>query len=76
MAISASRLRQDIYRLLDLVLEEGTPLEIEHNGHILRIVPDTPVAKLDRLGLHPDVLTGDPEDLVDLDWSRKWTPCP
>ena len=39
MVISASQLRQNIYRLLDEVLESGEPIEIERNGRRLRIVP-------------------------------------
>lgn len=37
MAITASQLRQDVYRLLDHVLETGVPLEIERGGRRLRI---------------------------------------
>jgi len=32
MAITASELRQPIYRLLDEVLATGLPLEVERNG--------------------------------------------
>jgi len=40
MAMSASELRQNIYNLLDEVLETGIPLEIERKGKKLRIVPE------------------------------------
>lgn len=72
MAISASQLRQDVYRLLDEVLRTGEPLEIERKGHILRVVPDEPRSRLDRIRRHPDVIVGDPEDLVSIDWSSEW----
>ena len=36
--ITASSLRQNIYTILDEVLETGVPVEIERKGQILRIV--------------------------------------
>ncbi|MSQ24305.1 MAG: type II toxin-antitoxin system Phd/YefM family antitoxin [Chloroflexi bacterium] len=74
MAITASELRQNVYRLLDQVLESGVPLEIERNGRILRIVPAEGPSKLDRLVPHPGSIVGDPEDLVHVDWSHEWHP--
>jgi hypothetical protein len=73
MALTASKLRQDIYRILDEVLETGEPVVIERNGRRLRIVADDPPSRLDRLVRRPDVVTGDPDDLVHLDWSDEWT---
>jgi antitoxin (DNA-binding transcriptional repressor) of toxin-antitoxin stability system len=74
MAVTASELRQNVYRLLDETLRTGVPLEIERNGRRLRIVPvDTP-PKLDRLTPHPGTIIGDPEDLVHVDWSSEWRP--
>jgi hypothetical protein len=46
---------------------------IERNGRRLRIVADDPPSRLDRLVRRPDVVTGDPDDLVHLDWSDEWT---
>lgn len=74
MAVSASELRQNVYRLLDEILDTGTPLEIERGGRRLRIVPVDTVSKLSRLTPHPGVIDGDPEDLVHLDWSAEWRP--
>lgn len=74
MAITASDLRNQIYRLLDQVLETGVPLEIERRGQILLISPKDPVSKLDRLPRREEVIRGDPEDLVHLDWSGQWRP--
>lgn len=73
MLVTASRLRADVYRLLDLVLETGEVIEIERHGRRLRIVADDPPSKLDRLVQRP-VIDGDPEDLVHRDWSDEWTP--
>lgn len=76
MAVSPSELRANIYRLLDEILETGTPLEIERKGRRLRIVPDEPVSKLSRLVPHPGYIVGDPDDLVEIDWSVYWNPDP
>ena len=74
MAITASELRQNVYRLLDEVLATGVPLEVERAGRRLRIVPVDPPPKLSRLSAHPGTITGDPEDLVHVDWSGEWRP--
>lgn len=74
MGISASKLREDIYRLLDEVLETGVPLEIDRKGRKLLIVaPDAP-GRMSRLVRRGDVVVGDPEDLIHLDWSSYWKP--
>lgn len=76
MTVSPSELRANIYRLLDEVLETGIPLEIERNGRTLRIVADDPPSKLARLVPHPGTIIGDPEDIVEMDWSVYWNPDP
>lgn len=75
--ISASRLRSDIYRIIDHVIETGTPIEVARAGGAVRIIrADEPPRKsrLDDLDSHPRAVTGDPEDLVHLDWSGEWKP--
>ena len=49
MALTATELRKNIYKLLDEILETGNPLEIERKGKRLRIFPDEPKSKLDNL---------------------------
>lgn len=71
MPLTASRLRADIYRILDRVLETGVPVEIERKGRMLRIVADTAPSKLANLTRRP-YLAGDPEELVEMDWSESW----
>jgi antitoxin (DNA-binding transcriptional repressor) of toxin-antitoxin stability system len=71
MAIKASALRENLYRLLDEVLETGLPIEIERRGKILRIAPAETRSKLDNLRPRPYLLT-DPEELVHLDWCEEW----
>lgn len=74
MVVTASALRQNIYKLLDQVLETGEPLEIERKGRRLRVVPADAQSKLASLVPHPDAIVGDPEDLVHMDWLAEWRP--
>ena len=71
---TASALRANLYRLLDRVIETGEPLEVERRGERLRIVSVETSSKLDRLKPNPDLIIGDPEDLVHMDWSSEWKP--
>jgi hypothetical protein len=72
MKVSPSSLRNDLYNLLDRVLEGGEPLWIERKGQLLKIVRADPPGKLDRLVAH-ECMAGDPEDLVHSDWSGEWS---
>lgn len=74
MSLTASKLRQDIYRILDRVLETGEPVEIERRGRILRIVPEPKPDKLAGLVRRDGYLRCEPEELVHLDWSDEWRP--
>lgn len=66
--VTVTELRSNIYNLLEEVLETGVPLEVSKGGRRLRIAPVTPVDKLANLVKRPDVITGDPEDLVHIEW--------
>ena len=76
MVLTASKLRENIYRILDQVADTGIPVEIVRRGRRLKIVPAETSAprKIARLTLRPKVLIGDPERLVHLDWSKEWKP--
>ncbi len=69
--ITASKLRENIYRILDDILKTGIPIEIERRGQKLKIVPEGPVSKLDNLIKRP-YLKVDPEEIVHMDWSKEW----
>ncbi len=71
--LTASRLRETIYRILDRILETGRPVEIERRGRVLKIVAEEPPDRLARLRPR-DYLRGDPEEIVQLDWSAEWRP--
>ena len=71
MAISSTRLRQNLYHILDQVIDSGVPIEVERRGHTLRIVPEKVLSKWDRLESRR-IVSGDPDDLVHIDWSTEW----
>ena len=66
--IGPTELRKNIYKILDTVLETGSPVEIKRKGKILRITPAEPVDKFQRLTPRPDVIQGDPDDLIHIEW--------
>ncbi|MCI0416824.1 type II toxin-antitoxin system Phd/YefM family antitoxin [bacterium] len=73
MKLTASKLRENIYRILDQVLQTGTPVEIERKGRTLKIVSEDPPKKTSRL-IRRDIIQGPPEDLIHIDWSKEWKP--
>ena len=72
MRITASKLQENIYQILDEAISTGTPIEVVRKGTVLRIVPEKRVSKLSRLkkrkGFH-----GDPDDVIGMDWLREWS---
>jgi hypothetical protein len=73
MPITASKLRENVYRILDEVIETGQPVEVIRKGVVLRIMPEKPRSKLDRLKKRPGTFVGDPDDILKIDWSREWS---
>ncbi len=76
MTVTASKLRENIYRILDEAVATGVPVEVVRKGVILRIVPEKKVSKLSRLKRRK-AFVGDPDDLLKTDWSntegyREW----
>jgi hypothetical protein len=69
--VTPTELRANIYKLLDEVLETSVPLEIKKGNKRLRIVPVEQVQKLQNLISRPDVIQGDPEDLVGIGWEKE-----
>jgi len=73
MKVSSTKLRENIYTLLDRVLETGEPLKIQRRGRTLTVKADSPPSRLVRLSSRPTMKT-DPDDLVHMDWSGEWRP--
>lgn len=57
--------------LLNEVLKTGIPLEIDKNGKFLKIVPVEKKNKLQNLTFKPDVIQGNPDDLVNISWEQE-----
>ena len=66
--ITITELRANIYNLLEEVIATGIPLEINKGGRKLRIVPVEKVNKLHNLPHRPEIILGDPDDLVSMQW--------
>lgn len=71
MSVTASTLRNNVYKLLDETLRTGKALEIDRKGKKLRIVPAENGKKLSRISRH-DCILCKPEELVHNDWSGEW----
>ncbi len=69
--VSATELRTNIYQLLDEVLHSGLPIEVKRGERKLRIVPVEKADKFQNLVYRPDVIQGDPEELVTLSWEAE-----
>jgi prevent-host-death family protein len=69
--ITITELRGNIYKLLDEVLNTGIPIEINKGGKKLRIMPVKKIDKLQNLVSRPNVIKGNPEDLVEISWEKE-----
>jgi hypothetical protein len=72
MKVTATKLRQNVYAILDQVLETGVPVEIERKGRILKIEPEKKPSKFDRIPPMPTAWVGDPQDIFKIDWMKDW----
>lgn len=73
MIITPSKLREDVYNLLDLVLKTKEPLEIKRNGQMLMIVPEHKKSKIKNI--KPKKITNaSDEELINTDWENEWKP--
>ena len=66
--VTVTELRSNIYNLLEEVLTTGVPIEINKGGRKLHIKPADPVDKFADLVYQPDVINGDPEEIVNIQW--------
>jgi hypothetical protein len=72
MPISLTKLRADLYNIVDQVIETGLPVDVERNGKTVRIIAIEKKSKLANLKAHHGTIVGDPEDLIHMDWSHEW----
>ena len=69
--ITVTELRGNIYNLLDEVLNTGIPIEINKGGKKLKIMPVGKANKLQNLVSRPNVIKGNPDDLVGISWEKE-----
>ncbi len=77
--MNATKLRAELYTVLDRVLKTGTPVLIERKGQRLKLsVNDAPPSagkeKLAWPKSRPRWVNGSVDDLVHLEWSSEWRP--
>ena len=72
MRITASKLRENIYRILDDAIHTGTPVEVVRKGAVVRLVPEKRASKLSRLKKRKG-FKGNPDDILRIDWLAEWT---
>jgi antitoxin (DNA-binding transcriptional repressor) of toxin-antitoxin stability system len=67
MRITVSKLRKNLYSVLDEVIKRGVPVEIVPKGTVLRIVPEPRASKLAGLKRRTGFV-GDPDDIIGMHW--------
>ncbi len=72
MKMKATQLRASIYGVLDEALLTGKAVVIERKGRLLKLEPVEKASKLKRLAVQK-VMSADPESIVSIDWSDKWS---
>jgi antitoxin (DNA-binding transcriptional repressor) of toxin-antitoxin stability system len=71
MQITASQLRQNIYQILDRIIEKGEVVEIKRKGTIIKLVPETKKSKIERL--KENHFSNEPAEAFEsIDWTGTW----
>lgn len=71
MIVAATKLRQNLYRILDEILDSGIPVKINRKGEILMIIPEKKKSKLERLTEHKTIV-GDPDSIIKTNFDNEW----
>ncbi len=72
MPISASQLRQNIYKILDQIIKEGKVVEVLRKGTVIRLIPETKKSKIERLR-HNEFSDEPAESFESIDWTSSWS---
>lgn len=67
-AITITELRANLYNIVDQLIQTGAAVEVQCNGHKIKIILADAPSKLERLTPKPYAFNGDPEDIVHCDW--------
>jgi len=72
MRITASKLRENVYRIFDEAISTGVVVEVVRKGKVLKIILEVRPSKLawlkKRIGFE-----GDLDEIAGMDWSVEWT---
>ncbi|MFZ0134431.1 MAG: type II toxin-antitoxin system Phd/YefM family antitoxin [Desulfobacterales bacterium] len=71
--ITLTALRNQLFKIVDRVIETGIPVQIERKGHKLLIVLEEKKSKFDNLKKR-SCIVGDPNELIDLkvgEWNEE-----
>lgn len=73
MMITPTKLRENLFNILDEVIESGQVLDINRKGHILHIVPEKKISKLDNI-VAKNITKVSDEELINTKWEEEWKP--
>lgn len=78
MKVTATKLRSELYQILDRVLQTGEPVEVSRSQGTLVIKPllseRRKKARKAKPRSNPNLVVGDPDELVHFDWVKHWKP--
>lgn len=78
MKITATTLRSELYQILDRVLETGEPVEVTRRAGTVVIKPLVSERRAKPRGGkargNPNLVVGNPDDLIHFDWVTHWKP--
>lgn len=76
--ISVTKLRKELFKVMDQVANSGQPVFVERNGVRIKISRDeeNKLSKIERMRNYkgPSVLKVPIEEIENLDWSDTWKP--
>ena len=74
--MKTTELRKNIFSILDKVLDEGKPVEIERRNRTLMIIADNPPSRIERLKRkkRKKSFIGNSDDIMTIDWAAEWKP--
>jgi len=73
VVITPSKLRENLYNILDIVIEQGEPVEIVRKGKTLRIMPEQRSSRLDKI-IAKKITSTDDAMLINSPWEGEWKP--
>lgn len=78
MKVTATKLRSELYRILDQVLETGESVEVTRAKGTVVIKPSLSQRRLRPARKRPkpnaNLVVGDPDELIHFDWVSHWKP--